>query len=60
MDEKSENLLKMAFNRFKLSARGATRIIKIARTIADLNGHADIVSSDVAEAIQYRTRGLQE
>lgn len=54
-----EKLLEAAFARFKLSARGLTRIIKTARTIADLRGAADIQVSDVAEAIQYRARSFE-
>ena len=39
----------------KLSARGYTRVLKIARTIADLSACRDIKTEHVAEAIQYRT-----
>ena len=42
-------------DRFGLSARAHSRILKIARTNADLEGSPDIQSSYVAEAIQYRT-----
>ena len=38
-----------------LSARAYTRILKVARTIADLDGQPDITSAQVAETIQYRS-----
>jgi magnesium chelatase family protein len=55
IDTESGELLESAMDRFRLSARAHARILKIARTIADLEGSADIRSSHVAEAIQYRT-----
>jgi magnesium chelatase family protein len=55
LGERSEQLLKLAMGRLGLSARAYHRIIKIARTIADLAGAPDIQPSHVAEAIQYRT-----
>lgn len=60
LDGVSEKLLEAAFKRFKLSARGATRILKTARTIADLRGSGGIEPSDLAEAIQYRVRNITE
>jgi len=50
-------LLKQAMQRFDLSARAYHRILKVARTVADLSGETDIKSLRIAEAIQYR-RGL--
>lgn len=54
-DMESSDLLEKAMDRFGLSARAHARILRIARTIADLEGNPDIRSPHVAEAIQYRT-----
>ena len=55
IDEDSRQLIEMAVDRLGLSARAHTRILKVARTIADLEGLPHILPSHVAEAIQYRS-----
>lgn len=54
LDDESYDLLKKAFDVFGLTARSYDRILKVARTIADLDGSKDIRAEHVAEAIQYR------
>ena len=53
-DEESMDMLRMAMERLKLSARAYTRILKVARTIADLEGSEKVQSRHIAEAIGYR------
>lgn len=55
LDESSSALLERAMERLNLSARAYDRILKVARTIADLAGRVDISAADVAEAINYRS-----
>jgi magnesium chelatase family protein len=55
VDAGAERLLESAMNKLGLSARAYTRILKVARTIADLDGGIEIGASHVAEAIQYRS-----
>lgn len=54
LDQQCKDLLRSAVSAMKLSARGYHRIIKIARTIADLAGEVKILPAHIAEAIQYR------
>jgi len=55
LDSRGEGLMKAAISRLGLSARAYHRVLKIARTIADLDGTGDIASGHLAEAIQYRS-----
>lgn len=55
INDDSRKLLKSTFERLGLSARAYNRILKIARTCADLDGREDISTDDIAEAIQYRS-----
>lgn len=55
LDQEAEGLLQMAMSELHLSARAYDRILKVARTIADLEGAEVIGSVHVGEAIQYRT-----
>ena len=54
LDRESEELVKIAFDKFNISARGYSRILKVARTIADLDGSENITSNHIAEALAYR------
>jgi magnesium chelatase family protein len=55
LDSESENLLQTAIKRFGFSARAYNRILKVSRTIADLDGEENIKPAHVSEAIQYRS-----
>jgi magnesium chelatase family protein len=58
VDETGKSLLKAAMTQLQLSARAYHRILKLARTIADLAGSEEIQPPHLAEAIQYRPRRL--
>ena len=55
LDRESDILMRQAFEVYGLTARSYDRILKVARTIADLDGSENITSDHIAEAIQYRT-----
>ena len=58
LDNKGQELLELVFKKMKLSARGYNRVLKVARTIADLSGRELITTEDLAEALQYRKKDL--
>lgn len=55
LTESSDSMLKYAFEQLNLSARAYNRILKVARTIADLDGSENILDEHIMEAISYRT-----
>jgi magnesium chelatase family protein len=56
LDETSESLMRSAMNQMNLSARAYHRLLKLARTIADLAGSESIQPPHLAEALQYRPK----
>ena len=59
LDEPTQELLKHAMTEYNLSARAYDRILKVARTIADLAGVENISADHISEAIQYRSLDRQ-
>ena len=59
LDAEGEGLMRDAFDAMNLSARSYDRILRVARTIADLEGAPEITAAHLAEAIQYRTYELR-
>jgi magnesium chelatase family protein len=55
LDSESDKLLEQAMEQLNLSARAHSRILKVARTLADMDGRETLSSDDVMEAIQYRS-----
>ena len=60
LDGNSQELLKNAVARFNLSGRSYDRVLKLSRTIADLNGSENIQTSHIAQALQYRMINTEE
>ena len=60
LNKASQQLLKIAINDLNLSARAYDRILRVARTIADLEGVSDIAEHHLSEAIQYRSMDRPE
>ena len=58
LDEQGKELMRAAVRQMELSARSYHRVLKLARTIADLAGEAEVQTSHLAEALQYRPRGV--
>jgi magnesium chelatase family protein len=58
LDEARESLIRAAMGQMNLSARGYPRVLKLARTIADLAGCEQIQAAHLAEALQYRPKVL--
>jgi len=59
LDTAGQNLLNTAANAMRLSARGYHRVLRVARTLADLEGSKNISKDHVAEALSYRRLGLK-
>ena len=55
-----ESLMRAAFDALHLTARSYDRVLRVARTIADLAGSEEILPEHVAEAVQYRTYSFED
>jgi magnesium chelatase family protein len=58
LDEATSQIMKMAAQKYQLSGRRYNRVLKIARTIADLDSSAEIKSAHLTQALQYRSENL--
>ena len=58
LDNAAELLLKNAMDKLGISTRGYSRILKVARTVADIDGKEQIECGHIAEAIQYYNRSM--
>ena len=54
LDETGQKLLKEAAEKFKLSARGYRRVLRVARTLADMSDAPSVLANHIAEALSYR------
>jgi magnesium chelatase family protein len=59
LDSQSELILEQAVDRFKLTGRGINKILKVARTISDIDGREEVGVQQIAEAIQYREKTME-
>jgi len=55
LDSECIEIMRLAYDKFNISPRGYDRILRLARTIADLEGNENITAGNLAEAVQYRT-----
>lgn len=54
LNKEAEDTIRIIYNKYSLSNRSYSRVLKVARTIADLEGHEDILDEDIMEAFSYR------